>query len=185
MSKINSDWLKRGNAPFWLPKDTYSVWETWYIVIYWIIRTSFISKDVYVNTSWTVTDSSTNQFSYLGVSNAYWDVLFDWMQIKEWWVSVKRTQIFNRSESSQTWTETFTAPSDWFIQYYLRAWAYYAYLYAYIWNIELTNIRGTESWGSRSTSWMFYIEKWATVKFQYSWSNTGAWNAYFWSYKWK
>lgn len=181
LSKVNSAWLKRWAIPFWIPKSVKTIGEIWFIVTYWIIRTSFINKDVYINTSWTITDSSTNQFSYLGVSNAYWDILFNGWDILQ--KAVKRTQIFSKSESSTTWTVEFTAPSDWFIQYYLRAWAYYAYLYAYIWNIELANVRWTESWGSRSISWMYYIEKWVTVKFQYSWSNTGAWNAYFRSYQ--
>ena len=182
LSKVNADWLKRWNIPFWLPKDTFSVWETWYIITYWIIRTSFISKDVYINTSWAITDSSTNQFSYLGVSNAYWDVLFNGLVKDIQTPGMSKTNFLSKSNQSASFTWEFTAPRDWFIYYYLFADWYYAYLDVLIWwNYFISSFRWAESWSSRSTSWTFFVKKWTTVKIQKSWSNS--WAAT-WDFRW-
>ena len=182
LSKVNSSWLKRWAIPFWMPKSVVTIWEIWYIITYWIIRTSFINKDVYINTSWAITDSSTNQFSYLGVSNAYWDVLFNGLVKNIQTPGMTKTNFLNKSNTSSSFSWEFTAPRDWFIYYYLYADWYYAYLDVLIqWAYFISNFRWAESWSARSTSWTFFVKKWTTVKIEKSWSNSWAAS---WDFRW-
>ena len=182
LSKVNSSWLKRWAIPFWMPKSVVTIWEIWYIITYWIIRTSFINKDVYLNTSWAITDSSTNQFSYLGVSNAYWDILFNGLVKDIQTPGMTKTNFLNKSNTSSSFSWEFTAPSDWFIYYYIYSDWYYAYLDVKIqWAYFISSFRWAESWSARSTSWTFFVKKWTTVKIEKSWSNSWAAS---WDFRW-
>ena len=176
MSKVNADWLKRWNIPFWLPKDTYTVWETWYIITYWIIRTSFISKDVYVNTSWTVTDSSTNQFSYLGVSNAYWDVLFNWQNAGKkktraegstFWEFINFCKSYWTQHTGSSW---YTMKWYWWISWNASSSNTSTQIQIYINNVDVAHHGAWSTMWFNAWWWPISLHPWDTV----SWSNTWA-----------
>ena len=176
LSKVNADWLKRWNIPFWLPKDTYTVWETWYIITYWIIRTSFISKDVYVNTSWTVTDSSTNQFSYLGVSNAYWDVLFNWQNAGKkktraegstFWEFINFCKSYWTQHTGSSW---YTMKWYWWISWNASSSNTSTQIQIYINNVDVAHHGAWSTMWFNAWWWPISLHPWDTV----SWSNTWA-----------
>jgi len=118
----------------------------------------------------------------LGKHNAYWDVLFNGLVKDIQTPGMTKTNFLNKSNTSSSFSWEFTAPSDWFIYYYLYADWYYAYLDVFIqWAYYISSFRWAESWSARSTSWTFFVKKWTKVKIEKSWSNS--WAAT-WDFRW-
>ena len=171
LSKVNNSWIARWCVPFWLPKSIKWIGEIWFIVTYWIVRTSYKNSNIYVSTSWLITNSSTNHFTYLGKSNKYWDILYNWLTVtivpvNTYTQTTKTVTVIaeNANWANSQKEESYTCPYDWYIYGSFWEWpgweSWYRYSEVYI---NWVSIWQRSSNTTTKFTWVF-VKKGSVIK---------------------